>query len=224
MILPYAKRVNFDILMDKLSRELSFQDHFPLMNQIKKGDNYAYRILISTVLSSRTKDEVTAEASERLFGQASNPKKLTQLTEEEIADLIYPVGFFRVKAKNIKKIAEIVLNEYNGIVPDRLEYLLQLPGVGRKTANLVLGIAFNIDSITVDTHVHRISNRLGLINTKRPEETEHDLKILLPRKHWISFNTYLVAHGQIICKPISPICSQCKIINYCKKVGVNRRR
>ncbi|MDD4765774.1 MAG: hypothetical protein PHS39_07915, partial [Atribacterota bacterium] len=103
MILPYAKRVNFDILMDKLSRELSFQDHFPLMNQIKKGDNYAYRILISTVLSSRTKDEVTAEASERLFGQASNPKKLTQLTEEEIADLIYPVGFFRVKAKNIKK-------------------------------------------------------------------------------------------------------------------------
>jgi len=224
MILSYAKEVDFDILMDKLSRELSSYKHLPLMNQMKKGDNYAYRILISTVLSSRTKDEVTAEASERLYSQAPNPVKLSQLAEEEIARLIYPVGFFRVKSKNIKKIANILLNKYNGIVPDKIDYLLQLPGVGRKTANLVLGVAFKIDSITVDTHVHRISNRLGLIKTEKTEETERDLQLILPKKHWISFNTYFVAHGQIICKPISPICSKCGITKYCKQVGINRKR
>ena len=102
--------------------------------------------------------------------------------------------------------------------------MLQLPGVGRKTANLVLGVAFKIDSITVDTHVHRISNRIGLINTEKAEETERDLEIILPKRHWISFNAYLVAHGQIICKPISPICSNCKIAKYCKQIGVNRKR
>lgn len=224
MIQPYSSSVNYKILMDKLSQELKMYRHLPLMNKIKKEGEYAYRILISTVLSSRTKDEVTAEASKRLFSRASNPEKLSQMPEEEISLLIYPVGFYRIKSKNIKKIAQIILEKYNGRVPKTLDELVQLPGVGRKTANLVLGIAFNIDSITVDTHVHRISNRIGLIRTKTPKETEQDLQVILPKKYWISYNTCFVAHGQIICKPISPFCSKCTIFRYCKRVGVNKSR
>ena len=224
MIMPYAKIVKFDELIERLSQEIRSYHNLPLIKQIKKEGEYPYRILISTVLSSRTKDEVTAQASEKLFSKAPNPQKLSRLSEKDIVDLIYPVGFYRVKAKNIKGIASILLGKYNGIVPNNLNDLTQLPGVGRKTANLVLGIAFNIDSITVDTHVHRISNRIGIIKTEIPVETEQDLKVILPKKYWISLNTYLVAHGQVICKPISPLCSQCKIVPYCRQVGVNRSR
>ena len=224
MIMPYARSIQYDGLMEELSREIESNGHFPLMNQMKREGEYPYRILISTVLSSRTKDEVTARASERLFSKAPDPERLSLLSEAEIADLIYPVGFYRVKSKNIKKIAELILKKYRGNVPNTLSDLTQLPGVGRKTANLVLGIAFNIDSITVDTHVHRISNRIGLIKTKTPQETEQDLQMVLPKKYWIDFNTLLVAYGQIICKPISPLCSQCKIVNYCQRIGVNRSR
>jgi endonuclease III len=224
MITAYAKSVNFDELMERLSHEIRSYSNLPLINQIKKKGEYHYRILISTVLSSRTKDEVTAHASEKLFVRAPNPQQLTRLSEEEISGLIYPVGFYRTKAKNIKSIARILLEKYNGIIPDEFDDLIRLPGVGRKTANLVLGIAFKMDTITVDTHVHRISNRLGIVKTKIPAETEQDLKIILPKKHWISFNTYLVAHGQTICKPISPLCSQCKIVSSCRRIGVNRSR
>lgn len=224
MILSYARMVDFDILMNKLSEEIISHGHLPLMNQMNRGSEYAYRILIATVLSSRTKDEVTADASERLFAQAPNPEKLSQLSEAEIANLIYPVGFYRVKSKNIKKIARLILEKYNGKVPDTLDELVQLPGVGRKTANLVLGIAYDIESITVDTHVHRISNRIGLIQTKTPRETEQDLQKILPKKYWISYNTFLVAYGKMICRPISPICSKCKISNYCKRIGVKKSR
>jgi len=224
MIMPYARSIQYDGLMEELSREIESNGHFPLMNQMKREGEYPYRILISTVLSSRTKDEVTARASERLFSKAPDPERLSLLSEAEIADLIYPVGFYRVKSKNIKKIAELILKKYRGNVPNTLSDLTQLPGVGRKTANLVLGIAFNIDSITVDTHVHRIANRIGLIKTKTPQETEQDLQMVLPKKYWIDFNTLLVAYGQIICKPISPLCSQCKIVHYCQRIGVNRSR
>lgn len=224
MILPYARMVDFDILMDKLSKEIMSYRHLPLMNKLNRGDEYAYRILISTVLSSRTKDEVIAIASKRLFAQAPNPERLSQLSETEIANLIYPVGFYRVKSKNIKKIASLIIEKYSGKVPGTLDELVQLPGVGRKTANLVLGIAYNIESITVDTHVHRISNRIGIVQTKIPRETEQDLQKVLPKKYWISYNTILVAYGQIICRPISPKCSKCKISNYCKRVGVKQSR
>ncbi len=224
MILAYARMVDFDVLMDALSGELMSHGHLPLMNKMNRGGEYAYRILISTVLSSRTKDEVTAEAAERLFSRAPNPERLSQLPEEEIARLIYPVGFYRVKSKNIKKIADLIFKKYQGKIPDSLNELIKLPGVGRKTANLVLGIAFNIDSITVDTHVHRISNRIGLVKTKIPAETEQDLQRVLPKKHWINFNTFLVAHGQITCKPISPFCSRCIIYKYCQRVCVGKIR
>jgi endonuclease-3 len=224
MIMPYAKTLNFDELMERLFQEIHSYHHVPLINQIKKEGEYPYRVLISTVLSSRTKDEVTARASEKLFLKAPNPQKLSRLSEEEIIGLIYPVGFYRIKAKNIKSIANILLQEYNGMVPNKLDHLLQFPGVGRKTANLVLGIAFKIDAITVDTHVHRISNRLGIVKTEIPGETEQDLQMILPKKYWISFNTYLVAHGQSICKPISPLCSQCNIFQYCQRIGVIKSR
>lgn len=224
MITVYAEKVNFDKLMEKLSNEIHFYQNLPVINQIKKEGEYQFRILISTVLSSRTKDEVTAKASEKLFSKAPDPQKLSRLPEIEIRELIYPVGFYRIKAKNIKNIAKILLKKYNGLVPDNMNDLIKLPGVGRKTANLVLGIAFDIDSITVDTHVHRISNRLGIVKTTKPGETEQDLQIILPKKYWISFNTYLVLHGQSICKPISPLCSQCKIISFCKRINVDTSR
>ncbi|MFW6148832.1 MAG: endonuclease III domain-containing protein [Atribacterota bacterium] len=224
MITAYAEKVNFDELMKKLSQEIYFYQNLPVINQIKKEGEYPFRILISTVLSSRTKDEVTAKASEKLFSKAPDSQRLSQLPEMLIRELIYPVGFYRIKAKNIKKIAKILLKKYNGLVPDNRDDLIKLPGVGRKTANLVLGIAFDIDSITVDTHVHRISNRLGIVKTTKPAETEQDLQIILPKKYWISFNTYLVLHGQSICKPISPICSQCNIISFCQRISVGRSR
>jgi endonuclease-3 len=224
MILPYARTVDFDILMGKLSSELTSYEHLPLMNKMNREGEYAYRILISTVLSSRTKDEVTALAAERLFARVPGPEDLSELPEEEIARLIYPVGFYRVKSKNIKKIAKLLMERYNGRIPNNLSELIQLPGVGRKTANLVLGIVYDIDSITVDTHVHRISNRIGLVKTKMPLETEVDLQTILPKKYWISYNTCLVAHGQIICRPISPICSKCKINVFCQRIGVRQSR
>jgi len=224
MIMPYARTLNYDELMEILFLEMHSHQNLPLINQIKKEGEYPYRVLISTVLSSRTKDEVTAQASEKLFSRAPNAQKLSQLPEQEIISLIYPVGFYRIKAKNIKNIANILCQEYKGIVPNKLGDLLQLPGVGRKTANLVLSVAFKIKAITVDTHVHRISNRIGIVKTKKPAETEQDLQIVLPKKYWISSNACLVAHGQVICKPISPFCSQCNIFRYCQRIGVDKKR
>lgn len=226
MILPHSKEINYDKLMETLYLEIQDYDSLPVINQIKEEQEKesSYRVLISTVLSSRTKDEVTAVASERLFKRAPEPHTLSRMEEEEIVNLIYPVGFYRIKAKNIKNIARILIEEYGGEVPDNIDELMKLPGVGRKTANLVLGIAFNIDTVTVDTHVHRISNRIGIVRTRTPAETEQDLMKVLPQKHWISFNTYLVLHGQNICKPISPWCSRCKIISFCQQIGVERCR
>ena len=224
MILDYGRTLDYDALMESLYEEISAFKYLPLINKIKKQKEYHYRVLISTVLSSRTKDEVTGQAADRLFARAPDPLTLSKMGEDEIISLIYPVGFYRIKAKNIKNIARLLLEKYNGIVPDNIDDLMTLPGVGRKTANLVLGIAFNIDTITVDTHVHRISNRIGIVKTKTPLETEQDLMKILPQKHWINFNTYLVAHGQKICNPISPRCSRCKIISFCQQVGVSRYR
>ncbi|MDX9799257.1 MAG: endonuclease III [Bacteroidales bacterium] len=162
MILPHSKKINYDDLMEILRLEIQDFGSLPVINQFKKEQEKesSYRVLISTVLSSRTKDEVTAVASERLFKRAPEPLILSRMDEEEIVDLIYPVGFYRIKAKNIKNIASILIEEYGEEVPDNIDELMKLPGVGRKTANLVLGIAFNIYTVTVDTHVHRISNRI----------------------------------------------------------------
>ncbi len=195
----------------------------PIVTKVAK-DNDPYKVLVSTVLSLRTKDATTMEASFRLFEKADTVEKLNNLSESEIEKLIYPVGFYKTKAKNLKKIAKTIIEKYNSKVPCDMEELLKLPNVGRKTANLVLAKGYNIPAVCVDIHVHRISNRLGLITTKNPLETEMKLREILPEKYWIEYNDLLVPFGQNICKPISPFCSICPIIAFCDKVGISRHR
>ncbi len=181
-----------------------------------------FLILISCILSLRTQDRTTAAATERLFALASTPRTILKLSKKQIERAIYPVGFFRVKAGTIKAISEDLINRFKGKVPDTLDSLLSLKGVGRKTANLVLTEAFNKLGICVDTHVYRISNRLGLARTKSPEETEFALRKILPKIYWKEFNYLLVTYGQNLCKPVNPLCSLCKINSYCLKLGVKK--
>ena len=183
-----------------------------------------YRILVSCVLSLRTKDEVTYPATERLFAKAGNPRAMLSRTESDIAKTIYPVGFYRTKAKQIRAISRLLLARHGGRVPDTIDELLELPGVGRKTANLTVTLGFGKPGICVDTHVHRISNRLGWVRTKSPDETETALRASLPKRWWIPINETLVRHGQQICKPLSPMCSTCPVTRSCRKIGVTRRR
>ncbi len=183
-----------------------------------------YKVLISCLLSLRTKDEVTAVASNRLLARAATPQAMVQLAKDEIEALIYPVGFYHRKAEQIREISRILIDEYNSKVPESLDELLKLKGVGRKTANIVITMGFKKQGIAVDTHVHRISNRLGLVTTKTPEQTEFALRDILPQKHWIVFNNLLVMHGQRICTPISPKCSICPLSEYCERAGVERSR
>ena len=177
----------------------------------EKKKNIPFLILISTLLSLRTQDKITYQASKRLFKSVNSPQDLNNLSEEEIENLIYPVWFYKNKAKNLKKIAKILIEKYNWKVPDNLEELLKLPGVGRKTANLVLTLWFWKNWICVDTHVHRICNRLWLIHTKTPEETEKELKKVLPKKYRKKINKLLIWFWQTICKPLKPNCEKCPI-------------
>lgn len=183
-----------------------------------------YLILISCILSLRTKDKTTIEASRSLFKVANTPGKMIKLSSSRIQKLIYPVCFYRNKAKVILDISRRIIKDFGGRVPKNLEGLLSLSGVGRKTANLVLGLGFGITAICVDTHVHRISNRLGWVKTKTPEDTEYALQEIIPKSRWIDLNTILVTFGQNICVPVSPWCSRCAVVKYCNKIGVIRRR
>ena len=183
-----------------------------------------FMVLISCILSLRTKDKVTAEASNRLFKLADNPEKMLGLSIKSIEKAIYPVGFYKTKAKRIKEICRSLLDDYEGVVPNEIDELLKLKGVGRKTANLTVTLGYGKLGICVDTHVHRISNRLGLVKTKTPEQTEFDLRKKLPKKHWLIYNDLLVTYGQNLCVPISPWCSKCKVFKYCKRVGVKKSR
>ncbi|KDA54537.1 MAG: endonuclease III domain-containing protein [Acidobacteriota bacterium] len=183
-----------------------------------------FRLLVACVISLRTKDQVTAQAAARLFAVAPDAMSLSQLPAERIAQLIYPAGFYRTKARQLQKLAQILVERWGGRVPESREELLSLPGVGRKTANLVLGLGFGIPAICVDTHVHRIANRLGLVQTRRPEETETALEQVLPSEWWIPINDVLVTFGQEVCTPVSPRCSRCPVSSRCPKIGVNRQR
>ncbi|MGB9732221.1 MULTISPECIES: endonuclease III domain-containing protein [Calditerrivibrio] len=187
-----------------------------------KGNPFA--VLISTLISLRTKDEVTLKASERLLSRADNPFDMLKLQVDEIEKLIYPAGFYKKKSLQILNISKYLLENYQGRVPDSLDELLKIKGVGRKTANLVLVEGFGIPAVCVDTHVHRIMNRMGLVNTKNPDETEMVLRERLPVKYWIKWNEYLVAYGQNVCKPTSPLCSTCKFNNSCAKINIKRWR
>ena len=183
-----------------------------------------FTTLVSCILSLRTQDRTTSQASERLFNVAETPGAIRKLSRRKIESLIYPVSFYRVKAGTIREISAILLKRYEGAVPDTLDELLTLPGVGRKTANIVVTLAFNKPGIAVDIHVHRISNRLGYVSTKTPDETEVRLREKLPRRYWIVINDLFVAFGQNLCKPVSPHCSICPVRSYCDRVGVNRSR
>jgi endonuclease-3 len=183
-----------------------------------------FRLLVACVISLRTKDEVTAESSRRLFEVAPTPERLAKLEEERIAKAIYPAGFYNTKARQLRDIARIIRDEHGGKVPGDENALLALPGVGRKTANLVLGLGFGVPSICVDTHVHRISNRLGMVSTKTPEQTEMALQRVLPRALWVPFNDLLVTFGQNCCHPTSPRCSECPVDDLCPRIGVTRSR
>lgn len=183
-----------------------------------------FRILISCLLSLRTKDKTTSEASARLFGLARTPSTLLKLTLKKIERAIYPVGFYRTKAKSIHAICRRLLDVYGGKVPDSIDELITLSGVGRKTANLVITVGYRKPGICVDIHVHRISNRWGYVKTKTPEQTEQALRKKLPKEYWITFNDLLVPFGQNLCQPVSPWCSKCKLRAYCDRVGVKRSR
>jgi endonuclease-3 len=183
-----------------------------------------YRTLISCVLSLRTQDRTTVAASDRLFAVADTPESMLRLRASRIEKLIYPVSFYRVKAETIRKISRKILDDFGGDVPHTVEELVTLPGVGRKTANIVVTLGFGKPGIAVDIHVHRISNRLGYVKTKDADATERALREKLPKRYWIEFNDLLVTYGQNLCKPVSPFCSQCRIRKYCDRVGVGRSR
>ncbi len=196
----------------------------PTVFDFSYRDSTPFQILISTIISLRTRDPVTFSSSEKLFAAAPDPQSISKLETSAIAQLIYPAGFYKRKAENIKQISEILLEKYEGLVPRDLESLLEFPGVGRKTANLTLGLSYGIPALCVDTHVHRIPNRMGWVETTTPEKTEFALVKILPKKYWIEINELLVAFGQTICTPVSPKCSQCPFKNDCLRMGVGKSR
>lgn len=196
----------------------------PIVTQLAEEHRDPFEILISTLLSLRTKDEVTAVATKRLFALASTPAEMLRLSEAEIQRAIYPVGFYRNKSETIRHVCRELIERFRSGVPDSIEELLTLKGVGRKTANLVVSLGFNGAGLCVDTHVHRISNRMGYVRTKNPEETEFALRAKLPREHWSRYNTLLVAFGRNTCRPVSPLCSHCPVEVYCDRIGVTKSR
>lgn len=191
---------------------------------VKKYGRNPFLVLISCILSLRTKDATSLAASIRLFEQAKTPQTLIALPQKTIEKLIYPTGFYRQKTRQILAITALLIEKYNGHVPSTEDELLALPGVGPKTTALVLSVGFEIPAICVDTHVHRVSNRLGLVATKNVSETEQQLKQLLPKKYWSEFNSLMVMWGQNICVPISPKCSICPLLPLCPQIGVIRHR
>ncbi|MBI1822139.1 MAG: endonuclease III [Nitrospirae bacterium] len=206
-----------------LKKEIK-QWKIPVVGVIANESRDPFLVLISTILSLRTKDKTTFEASNRLFTLASTPEEMIKLSPAQIEKAIYPVGFYKTKAKSILHTCNDLINRFHSKVPGNLEDLLTLKGVGRKTANLVLTLGYDQYGICVDTHVHRISNRFGFIKTKTPDESEIVLRQKLPKRHWKIYNDLLVAFGQNLCKPVSPHCSHCKLLSLCKRAGVKSSR
>jgi endonuclease-3 len=196
----------------------------PVVTLIAEASDSPFKVLISCILSLRTQDSTTAQASRRLFALADSPETMVRLTSKEIEEAIYPVGFYRTKAKTILEICRNLNEKYDGRVPDEIDELIKFKGVGRKTANLVVTLGYNKPGICVDTHVHRISNRWGYIKTATPEKTEAALREKLPKRYWIEYNDLLVSFGQQLCRPISPLCSRCPVAKYCSQIGVTVRR
>lgn len=194
------------------------------LTEVQSSTRSPFHLLVSCVISLRTKDEVTHDASRRLFRLANTPAELATLELEAIASAIYPAGFYNTKAGQLRQIGSLLVDAHGGEVPGDAAALLELPGVGRKTANLVLGLGFGIPAICVDTHVHRISNRLGMVTTKNPDATEKALQSVLPKDLWIDINDLLVTFGQNRCHPTSPKCTECPLDDLCPRIGVTRHR
>jgi endonuclease-3 len=213
---------NIPIIMNILSKV------FPVpqttLNLMRKENPDAFRILISCLLSLRTQDKNTEIASKNLFVVAHTPKEILKLPIEKLEQLIYSSGHYKKKARTLKHVSEIIIKEFNGKVPNTREELLSIKGIGPKTANIVLAFAFGKNVLPIDTHCHRIPNRLGWVKTKTPEQTEKELEKALPKKYWTEFNSIFVQFGKTICQPISPLCSQCPVNKFCPKIGVKRNR
>ncbi|MBI5599630.1 MAG: endonuclease III [Deltaproteobacteria bacterium] len=208
----------------KILKKESIRFETPYLTEVAGEGKDPFRVLVSCVLSLRTKDSTTRAASTRLFEKAKTPAGLSSLAVGVIEKAIYPVGFYRVKARRLRQIANELISRHYSRVPDTMEGLLSLKGVGRKTANLVLTMGYNKPGICVDTHVHRIANRWGYVKTKTPEETEFALRRKLLRRYWIVLNDLLVTFGQNVCRPISPFCSGCRLFRFCARAGVERAR
>lgn len=215
---------NINIIIKLLKKE-SKNWKYPFVSEWSRVVKDPFTTLISCLLSLRTKDEVTAKASVRLLKKYNTPKKILSLSNKQIEKLIYPVGFYKTKAKRIKEICKFLIEKYNGKVPDSFDELIKLKGVGPKTASIVVVYGYNkLEHIPVDTHVHQISNRLGWVKTKTPEKTQIELEKIIPKRYWYDLNELFVQFGQNICVSVSPFCSKCPINKYCLKIGVNRSR
>lgn len=214
--------INISHFIEILRQEVAHYQ-VPIIDLLAVQTQSPFKILVATILSARTKDEVTATASERLFKLAPDIEELDRLSQKKIQELIFPVGFYKSKAKYLSTLSK-AMDAFGGQVPQAIDDLLTLPGVGRKTANLVRAVAFDQDAICVDTHVHRIMNIWGYVNTKAPLETEQALRKKLPRKHWKEVNGILVAFGQGTCRPVGPHCDRCVLTQDCPKKGVTPRK
>ena len=216
---------NIDEIFSILKKEM--KKYNPPVSSIKKWNEVPktpFTVLISCILSLRTKDEVTDKASIQLLKKFNTPKQILKLSEKQIQELIYPVGFYKTKAERIKELSKTLIENYGEKVPENIDELLKLKGVGRKTANIVLVYGHHKTGLPIDTHCNRIPNRIGWVKTKTPDETEKELRKILPKKYWYDFNHLFVGFGQTICVPISPFCSKCPINNYCKKISVSKNR
>lgn len=188
----------------------------PIIDLVAIQTEDPFMVLVGTILSARTKDACTAAACGHLFDKLTTPEGLEKISQKELEETIYPVGFYRDKARHLKELPKVLKERFNGVIPDTVEELCELPGVGRKTANLVVALGFNKPAICVDVHVHRICNRLGLLETKKPYDTEMKLREILPKRYWITWNSYLVSFGQTRCSPRNPNCDGCPIKSLCE--------
>lgn len=216
------RRIPWKRTLDRFAQQVGSEP--PVVTQLAAARRDPFRVLVSTIISLRTKDEVTGPAARRLLARAPGAAALAALPEAEIAGLIYPAGFYRTKGRQLRAAAALLLRDHAGAVPGSLPALLRLPGVGRKTANLVLGLGFGTPAICVDTHVHRICNRLGWVDTPTPDATEQALARVLPRRYWIPINALMVSYGQQVCTPLAPHCSRCPVRATCPRRGVTRHR
>jgi endonuclease III len=215
-------RFPFDKVMERL--EDCYGEDVPALTRMASRQRDPFLVLIACLLSLRTKDEVTDQAMLRLLKRAKRPEEIAEIPVDELEKIIYPVGFYRNKARTLKAVSRTILEVYKGQVPDTIDELLKLKGVGRKTANIVVTEGFQQPGIAVDTHVHRISNRIGAVRTRTPNETEEVLRKILPLKHWITYNALLVTHGRRTCAPISPFCSRCPVYQHCGRIGLVKSR